>query len=170
MDLQATAQLLGNFGEFFGAIAVVVTLVYLAGQLNQNTKALRSASYEHWNEISGMFTDFLARHAAELTEIQTNASVQDLTAQQRTVLMSLSIKAMDQAQTADLHFRAGTLDEDVFESRIRSYCSFLDTTPLVKQLWPQLKNYPTPAFAALVDTRVAGLSDSGEFVAQSLFE
>jgi hypothetical protein len=161
---------LGNFGEFFGAIAVVVTLVYLAGQLNQNTKALRSASYEHWNEISGMFTDFLARHAAELTEIQTNASVQDLTAQQRTVLMSLSIKAMDQAQTAYLHFRAGTLDEDVFESRIRSYCSFLDTTPLVKQLWPQLKNYPTPAFAALVDTRVAGLSDSGEFVAQSLFE
>ena len=130
MDLQATAQLLGNFGEFFGAIAVVVTLVYLAGQLNQNTKALRSASYEHWNEISGMFTDFLARHAAELTEIQTNASVQDLTAQQRTVLMSLSIKAMDQAQTAYLHFRAGTLDEDVFESRIRSYCSFLDTTPM----------------------------------------
>jgi hypothetical protein len=49
MDLQATAQLLGNFGEFFGAIAVVVTLVYLAGQLRQNTNALRSASHEHWN-------------------------------------------------------------------------------------------------------------------------
>ena len=40
MDLMSTAQLLGNFGEFFGAIAVVVTLIYLAGQLRQNTKAL----------------------------------------------------------------------------------------------------------------------------------
>ena len=30
MDHQAFAQLLGNYGEFVGAIAVVVTLVYLA--------------------------------------------------------------------------------------------------------------------------------------------
>jgi hypothetical protein len=29
MDLQAAAQLLGNFGEFVGAIAVVGTLIYL---------------------------------------------------------------------------------------------------------------------------------------------
>ena len=30
MNLQATAELLGNFGEFFGSIAVVATLMYLA--------------------------------------------------------------------------------------------------------------------------------------------
>ena len=45
MDHQAFAQLLGNYGKFFGAIAVVVTLLYLAGQLKQNTNALRSASF-----------------------------------------------------------------------------------------------------------------------------
>ena len=39
-------------GEVCGAIAVVVTLIYLAGQLRQNTNALRSASYQHWNEIT----------------------------------------------------------------------------------------------------------------------
>ena len=39
MDLMSTAQLLGNFGEFFGAIAVVATLVYLAAQIKQNTKS-----------------------------------------------------------------------------------------------------------------------------------
>jgi hypothetical protein len=38
MDLQATAQLLGNFGEFFGAIVVVVTLMYLAYQLRQSNQ------------------------------------------------------------------------------------------------------------------------------------
>jgi hypothetical protein len=32
MNLLATGQLPGNFGEFFGAIAVVITLVYLAGR------------------------------------------------------------------------------------------------------------------------------------------
>ena len=47
MTLMETAQLLGNFGEFVGAIAVVATLVYLAVQvghskeaLNENTRAL----------------------------------------------------------------------------------------------------------------------------------
>ena len=42
MDLMETAQLLGNFGEFFGAIAVVVTLAYLAVQLRQNTLSNKS--------------------------------------------------------------------------------------------------------------------------------
>jgi len=41
MDHQAFAQLLGNYGEFLGAIAVVVTLIYLAAQIRQNTRAVR---------------------------------------------------------------------------------------------------------------------------------
>ena len=41
MDHQAFAQLLGNYGEFVGAIAVFATLAYLAVQVRQNTKAER---------------------------------------------------------------------------------------------------------------------------------
>ena len=36
MDHQAFAQLLGNYGEFAGAIAVVITLIYLASQIRQS--------------------------------------------------------------------------------------------------------------------------------------
>jgi len=36
MDHQAFAQLLGNYGEFFGSIAVFATLAYLAIQVRQN--------------------------------------------------------------------------------------------------------------------------------------
>lgn len=42
MDHQALAQLLGNYGEFVGAIAVVVTLAYLAIQIRQNSKMMRA--------------------------------------------------------------------------------------------------------------------------------
>ena len=42
MDLMSTAQLLGNFGEFFGAIAVVATLAYLATQVRQSIKATKT--------------------------------------------------------------------------------------------------------------------------------
>jgi len=51
MDLMSTAQLLGNLGEFVGAIAVVITLAYLAIQIRRsraateaNTKHLQSAA------------------------------------------------------------------------------------------------------------------------------
>ena len=49
MDLMSLAQLLGNFGEFAGAIAVVVTIGYLALQvrhskvaLEENTRSVRA--------------------------------------------------------------------------------------------------------------------------------
>ena len=41
MDHQAFAQLLGNYGEFIGAIAVVLTLGYLAVQIRQNTQQIQ---------------------------------------------------------------------------------------------------------------------------------
>ena len=51
MDHQAIAEMLGNYGEFLGAIAVVATLAYLAVQVGQskaatevNTTALHTSS------------------------------------------------------------------------------------------------------------------------------
>ena len=56
MDHQAFAQLLGNYGEFVGAIAVVATLIYLAIQVRHsreatvaNNRLLRSQS--HYNAL-----------------------------------------------------------------------------------------------------------------------
>ena len=40
MDHQAFAQLLGNYGEFFGSIAVLATLIYLAAQVRQSKELL----------------------------------------------------------------------------------------------------------------------------------
>ena len=39
MDHQTFAQLLGNYGEFVGAVAVVITLIYLAIQVRHSKEA-----------------------------------------------------------------------------------------------------------------------------------
>ena len=41
-----TLEDLGNVGEFTAAIATLVTLVYLALQIRQNTRSVRSAAYQ----------------------------------------------------------------------------------------------------------------------------
>ena len=40
MSILEISEILGNLGEFVGAIGVVVTLVYLAYQIRQNTRQL----------------------------------------------------------------------------------------------------------------------------------
>ena len=62
MDFVTTSQILGNVGEFVGAIAVVVTLAYLAVQIRHNkeatdtnTRTIRANSakevYVGWSEF-----------------------------------------------------------------------------------------------------------------------
>ena len=49
MDLMSTAQLLGNFGEFFGAIAVFVTLAYLTIQVRQKSSNMDANALQSWS-------------------------------------------------------------------------------------------------------------------------
>ncbi len=55
------SQLLGNYGEFVGAIAIVVTLIYLAMQLRQNTRAIQSSERAYRSNLevatNGRFFD-----------------------------------------------------------------------------------------------------------------
>lgn len=44
MSLNETAELLGNVGEFVGAIVVVVTLAYLAVQVRRNAQTVEAAT------------------------------------------------------------------------------------------------------------------------------
>lgn len=65
---------LGNIGEFIGAIGVVVSLVYVARQLVQNTQSVRAASFNSMVQNSirlsehafrdREFAEFLARAQA----------------------------------------------------------------------------------------------------------
>ncbi len=52
MNLIDTAQLLGNFGELFGAIAVVATLGYLVVQIRQSSRATIFSSEQRRSEAT----------------------------------------------------------------------------------------------------------------------
>jgi hypothetical protein len=158
MDIQATAQLLGNFGEFFGAIAVVATLAYLAVQIRQNTNALRSASYEHWNQQAAEFAHFQGQHAKELAETEDVASFDELTGEQFRYVACLLTIASNQAQCAFLQHRAGTVDDDVFEARIRAFLFFIEKIPHLKETWGQItRESEVPAFVEYIEERASWL-------------
>ncbi len=65
-------QLLGNFGEFVGAIAVVATLAYLAVQIRQNTKADNALTY---STTATGWQDYLMEQSEEDLDILIQLSV-----------------------------------------------------------------------------------------------
>ncbi len=56
MSTLEISQLLGNYGEFVGAIAIVVTLIYLAVQIRQNTASSQAASRDSMARLTYDFT------------------------------------------------------------------------------------------------------------------
>jgi hypothetical protein len=149
-------EAIGAVGEIGGAVGVVLTLIYLAGQLRQNTNALRSASYEHWNSVSTAYSEILAKYRAELSEIEQKASLSELSPEQTKMLEAVAILGFNQAQTAFLQHRAGTLDEDVFESRIMQFQAFMEANPLLTQLWKVgLREVQTPQFTEYIENRIS---------------
>lgn len=71
----STLEALGNIGEFVGALGVVISLVYLARQMHQNTISVRAASFNAMIQNSirllehsfrdSEFAAFLARAEAD---------------------------------------------------------------------------------------------------------
>ena len=59
-----TFEELGGLGEFISAIAVVASLVYVASQLRQNTRSLRTASFQTVMQTASEHTRLFIQDAA----------------------------------------------------------------------------------------------------------
>ena len=65
MDHQVFAEILGNYGEFVGAIAVVATLIYLALQVRQSKVQIHQNSELVREQLAqSRWTDDLNLHLA----------------------------------------------------------------------------------------------------------
>ena len=85
MFSQFTLQDLGSLGEFVGALGVVISLIYLARQMSQNTISVRAASFNSMTENSirllentfrdGDFANFLHRAEGDPASLSPDEQV-----------------------------------------------------------------------------------------------
>ena len=148
---------IGAIGEVAGAIGVIVTLIYLANQLRQNTNAMRSSTYEAYNQTGNSLLDFGAQFAADLATIQQHTNLQELTAEQSVVYSSWAMKIFNSMEATYLHHRAGSLDEDVFEARVLGYKNLMGNNELLNQAWMEYQQFAyTKAFKEFMDSEIIG--------------
>jgi hypothetical protein len=130
MDHQAFAQLLGNYGEFVGAIAVVGTLIYLAVQVRQskesldaNTHALEEnkrltkaevlrALTRYWDEINSAITQ--SREMASIF-VRGNRDPSDLDEVDQVIYTGQLIPFLNHQVTTRELYEGGFVDHEIVE-------------------------------------------------------
>jgi hypothetical protein len=142
MDLMEVTQLLGNVGEFVGAVAVVVTLVYLAIQVRHsraateaNTRQLRANAfvdlsaalreYYRWLRDNPEKADSILRSAQDWGSLSKEDS--------RTAMWWFNDEA-GYYELAFMLWQEGVMDEETYKSREEYFISVL-LAPGTRQWW-----------------------------------
>ena len=150
MNLIEMAQLLGNFGEFVGAIAVVATLAYLAVQIRQNTKSAKALTYSAtatgWQEyLMGQSQDDLD------ILIQLSGDHHELSHSQFLRAYYLYRAQFRRMENDFYQYRTGTFDEETWSAYVRSFEQDTFTTLGARAMWKLQSNFFEPSFSACLD-------------------
>lgn len=132
---------LGNIGDFVGGIAVVVTLIYLAMQVRQNTRSTRLASMQS-TMLAAQNVAILPAQNRELARVvrvgltAPDELDEDEFQQFRYYLMSLLRVHEDMF----VQHRAGVIDDETWTARSSSLRTIL-STPGGRRLWDSTRAY-----------------------------
>ena len=148
MDHQAFAQLLGNYGEFVGAIAVVVTLIYLTAQIRQNNELLRSESRQ--TLVANDLTSLTAN--LENTDVFAKlVSEGELSAEDQLRLSFMYSLDLRNREFEYFQYTNGLLDEETWLA-YRHVILINHSTGLGRTWWHEIgRGIVDPDFAELVD-------------------
>ena len=122
---------LNRWLSLIGNLGVVVGIFFLAYEIQANTNAVHSATYEAYNEAASSWWDYRGQHAAALAPLIGET-------EQQIILAGLQMKMFNTMEATFLHHRAGVMDDDVFEGKIHGFQAAMKTE-IHKVAWRQMQ-------------------------------
>jgi hypothetical protein len=132
-----TLESLGNLGEFIGALAVLASLVYLALQIRQNTRTVRSATHQSW--VSNMAeVNMLLPQNGEFARVCLAGSEDPgkLDPAEQLQFNTYLIQLFNGYEAIYFQFLDGTVDAIYWSTKVRSLRAVL-ANPGVRLAWEQ---------------------------------
>ena len=146
-----TLQELGGLGEFIAAVAVVISLAYLAVQIRRTTGAVRSATEQaqvdaHVRNLALLVQD------PELTRLlHRGASDEPLDENESRRVGTFYFMAFGQIQAGYFHYREGTISSGQLQSLHRMAARWL-LSAAAQAWWAREKDIFRDDFVQYVDT------------------
>lgn len=159
MDFMSTAQLLGNLGEFVGAIAVVVTLFYLASQIRMSTRMAateaRQAVLDRFSAVKATVTASPRAMAAIGKAVDEGVAYEALTQEEKEVLFPVISSFGDNLYNAIRLKDEGILDDEALEYLAQSFLAFCATEAGSTWWESRYSSYAPDTLKRFVDERLA---------------
>ena len=146
---------LGAIGEFVGAIAVVTTLIYLATQIRQNTRAMRAETINAvTSNVQNEMATSLLNPAVATALAKSVSTPHDLTDTEIVHLRGRLISAMMSRQNEYFLHQQGLLDDEIWESL--NYAIRVNLgTPWSRRWWSQVgRNAFAVSFVTYVESQL----------------
>jgi len=137
-----TFEELGGFGEFIGAITVLASLVYVAREIRQNTKATQLSTLHASMDSAQKIFDAPVRDAELARIIRVGmGDLSQLTEDESARLRWWVIMVMRTAENTFVQHQAGMLDDHTWTARASAISDFF-SAPAVREIWrSQPANY-----------------------------
>ena len=132
-----TLQDLGNLGEFVAAIATLITLIYLAAQIRQNTRDVRSSAFQQVvDSFSGISLEIgLNREVSELLD-RGSEGLSSLDSVERRRYWSVLLSFFRRAESVFFQSEQGTLQLESWEG-IREFLRSVLQSQGVREFWDE---------------------------------
>jgi hypothetical protein len=160
-----TLQDLGSIGEFVAAIATLITLIYLAVQIRQNTKTIQTSTYQTVNDASNEIAQLILAHPhLERAFAVGRRDPSKLTEEERRLFSGVVGQLLLNYEMMFLQHQRGVIDDDFWRGR-RSVLRRLLSAPGVRDLWvrrPDRGEIYVTAFRELVESLLDEIATEDE--------
>jgi hypothetical protein len=147
-------QDLGSIGEFVAALATLATLIYLAIQVRQNTRAIKSSTFQNITAEMGKNVEPISA-SADLAAILVKGMPNpgSLSAEERLRLSSVMVASFRRMESVYVQHKLGSIDDELQAGFELSIVTLL-ATPFGSEWWKEAKVTFYRPFVAHLDKRI----------------
>jgi hypothetical protein len=147
-------QDIGSIGELIGAVAVIFSLVYLAMQIRQNTKAVRIQTYQAIMDSSNRLGDSMAERNFDAIYRKGRKDPDSCSEEELAQFMLIAGQVLNLYEGLYLHHQSGAIDDDFFENRWKTFHRIM-YQPGFRLIWERASDYYALSFTSAVDRLMA---------------
>ena len=152
---------LANLGEFLGGIAVIVSLIYLALQIRQNTKTIRGSTLQQNTDFWGdLFLRLAQPDLANVysTGMKGSADISPITFTQFNCLARSMFLGFENQY---FQYRNGILDPESYLGYERIIAAQILAFRGFRIYWEQNRSYYSPSFVSHIDNIIERTPEGG---------
>ena len=150
-----TIQDLGSLGELVAAIATLATLLYLATEVRQNTRALESATFQNISGEMGTNVEPIISNAdLAAIMIKGNTDPNSLSAEEKLRYSAVLVASFRRLESVYVQHQLGSIDDELKEGFEISMIAVLQI-PFANEWWETAKAAFYTPFTDHVDKRLA---------------